>query len=111
MDNGRRLLQNSFLLVQTWLRLMSFSRKKAAEVVVVVPFITGSVTEQTVSSRLLSGQRVENGLFAIVHLLPLTSDSRVLSMSPHGRLAVSSFSNAVCTHLLNCPAVVPNNEL
>lgn len=26
-------------------------------------------------------------------------------------LAVSTFSNSVCTHLFNCPAVVPNNEL
>lgn len=88
------LLQNSLLPVQTWLRLMSLSRKRAAEVVVVVTFITGSVSvsEQTGSSRLFSGRRVENRIFAIVLFLLLLSDSRVLSMRPHLRLWLSAVS-------------------
>lgn len=99
-DNGSRLLQNSFLLVQTWLRLVSFSRKMTAEVVVVVPFITGSVTEQTGSSRPFSGRRVENSLFAIVHLLLSMSDSHILSMRPHGRLWLWAVS--VILFVLTC---------
>lgn len=43
MDKRCWLLQNSLLSVQTRLRHMSLRRKRAAEVVVVVPFITGSV--------------------------------------------------------------------
>lgn len=94
MDKRCWLLQNSLLPVQTRLRLMSLSRKRAAEVVVVVPFITGSVSvsEQTGSSRLFSGRRVENRIFAIVLFLLLMSDSGVLSTRPHLRLWLSAVS-------------------
>lgn len=93
-DKRLWLLQNSLLPVQTWLRLMSLSRKGAAEVVVVEPFITGSVSvsEQTGSSRLISGRRVENRILAVVLALLLMSDSRVLSTRPHLRLWLSAVS-------------------
>lgn len=87
------LLQNSFPPVQTQLRLMSL-RKMAVEVVVVGPFITGSVTlsAQMGSSRPFSGWRVENTIFSIGLLLLSMSDSHVFSMRPRRRLWLSAVS-------------------
>lgn len=62
------------------------------------------------AARLFSGQRVENSLFC--HCASPAVDvwlSPPFHETTWQTLAVSSFSNSVYTHLLDCPAVVPNS--